>query len=76
MKRHIIFEKNARVANALMATGKCKNEGNWIFSCDDNMEDMKILQQAVSEVFKGTDYRNFLLGFANEDDYSDLVTFN
>lgn len=74
MKRHIIFEKNTMVANALLNTGKCKNEGNWIFSCNNNMEDMKILQDAVTELFKGTGYRNYKLVFANENDYSDLIT--
>jgi len=73
MKRHIIFEKNVLLANALLSTGKCKNEGNWIFTCNDNIEDMKILQKACDEVTRGTDYRNYKLVFANENDYSDFV---
>lgn len=70
-KRHIIFEKNAYIANILLKTGRCKNEGNWIFSCKDNVEDMKILQEAVYAKEKEIGAKIKLL-FANPDDYGDL----
>lgn len=74
MKRHIIFEKNSKIANALLGTGKCTNEGNWLFTCNDNIEDMKVLQNAVDELTKGTAYKNYKLVFANENNYSDFIT--
>ena len=75
MKMHIIFEKNTYLANAILATGKVKNEGNWIFSCQDNIEDMKAIQKVFSEKVKNTPYKNYKLTFANENDYSDFITF-
>ena len=74
MKRHIIFEKSSRIANALLETGKCTNEGNWIFTCNDNIEDMKSLQNACDELTKDSEYRNYKLIFANANDYSDFIT--
>lgn len=74
MKRHVIFEKNTLIANTLLATGKCENEGSWIFTCNDDKEDMKVLQNAFDEIAKGTAYRNCKLLFANENNYSDFIT--
>ena len=70
-KRHIIFKKNTYIANILLKTGRCKNEGDWIFSCKDNVEDMKILQEAVYAKEKEIGAKIKLL-FANPDDYGDL----
>ncbi len=76
MKRHIIFVKNVQLANALLSTYRCTNESNWIFTCDDNKEDMQALQQACTEFLKGTSYSNYKLSFANPSDYGDLITIN
>lgn len=74
MKRHVIFLKNVQLANILLNTGKCKNEGNWIFSCEDKKEDMEILQNACKEFLKDTDFKNYKLCFANSKNYSDCIT--
>lgn len=74
MKRHILFLKNVSLANALLATGKCENEGNWILTCDDNIEDIQILQRAATEFLKGTNYKDYELCFAKPCNYSDFIT--
>lgn len=73
MKKHILFLKNVQLVNALLKTGKCKNEGNWIIVCEDNKEDMQLLQNATSEFLKNTIYKDYKLCFANPNDYSDLI---
>lgn len=74
MKRHILFHKSIALANVLLATGKCKNEGRWIFTCKDNVEDMQILQKACSEFLKNTDYRNYKLCFGEPNNYGKFIT--
>lgn len=76
MKRHILFLKNVSLANALLATGKCENEGSWILTCDDNKEDIQILQNAATEFLKGTNYKDYELCFANPCNYSDFTTLS
>lgn len=74
MKRHILFLKSTALANVLLATGKCKNEGQWVLTCEDNMEDMKILQNATANFFKNTDYKNYKLCFADPENYGSFIT--
>ena len=74
MIRDIIFEKHTGLANALLATGKCTNKGNWIFRIEDTKENMEILQKACDNYTKGTSYKNYKLWFANSTDYKDMIT--
>ena len=74
MKRHIIFEKSTILANKLLETGLCKNEGKWIFSCNDDIKDMKKLQDACNKIVKRSIYPNYKLTFALENDYSNIIT--
>ncbi len=71
-RKDIIFLKNVKLVNALLKTGKCKNEGRWIITCEDNEEDMRILQKAYTHALKGTIYRNHKLIFSDRGDYSNL----
>ena len=73
MKRDIIFMKSTQLANALLATGKVKNEGNFLLTCDDNIEDMKTIQKACSDFLKNTPFKNYKLCFANSEDYRNWV---
>lgn len=76
MKRDIIFLKNVGLANALLNTGKCKNEGNFIIRCEDKREDMELLQKACSNYLANTEYKNYKLCFANSENYKDIITIN
>lgn len=76
MTRDIIFEKNVGLANALLKTGKCKNLGHWVLRCDDNIEDMKILQKACSEYLADAEYkgvRKYKLLFAESGNYNNSM---
>ena len=70
MKRHLIFKKCVYSLNAMLETEKCKNEGSWIISCDDNLEVMQTLQDAYS---KANSDNRLKICFANPDNYSDFV---
>ena len=74
MRRHILFLKNVAFANELLATGKCKNEGKFILTCEDSNEDMQILQNAATEFLKGTNYKDYKLCFAKSNNYGDFIT--
>jgi hypothetical protein len=76
LKLHILFLKNIQLVNVLLSTGKCKNEGNWILSCEDNKEDMKILQKSCTEFLKCTVYKDYKLCFANPINYGDFMMVN
>lgn len=71
-RKSIIYLKSVKVVNALLKTGKCKNEGRWSISCEDNEEDMKILQKAYSHVLKGTIYKDHKLIFHNPGEYQNF----
>lgn len=76
MKRDVLFLKDVGLANALLATEKCENTGNWKIRCDDNIEDMKILQSACTEYLAHCPYtsmRNYKLTFANSENYRDFI---
>lgn len=74
MKRHLIFPKSTIIINALLKTGKCKNEGDWIITCNEDMQDMKILQETFKETVKNTYYKDYKISFANPTNYSDFIT--
>lgn len=77
MKRDVLFLKDVGLANALLATKKCENTGNWTIRCNDNIEDMKILQDACTEYLAKCPYtsmRNYKLTFANSENYRDFIT--
>lgn len=73
MKRDIIFMKSVKLANALLETGKVKNEGNWLLTCNDSIEDMKIIQKACSDFLLNSIFKNYKLCFANSEDYRDWI---
>lgn len=73
MKRHILFLKSVTLANILLGTGKCKNEGKWILICEDNIEDMRVLQNATTEFLRGTNYKNYKLCFAEPNNYGNFI---
>jgi hypothetical protein len=75
MKRHIIFQKNIGLVNALLETGLCRNEGNWIISCKDSIYEMWKLQEACIKFFKDTPYKNYKLAFVLPHNYADILTF-
>lgn len=74
MKRHILFMKNVDLANILLATEKCTNNGNWVFTCEDSIMDMKEIQKACTNFLKNTPYKDYKLCFANPNNYSDFIT--
>ena len=74
MTRDILFIKNTRLFNTLLKTGVCENKGRWILQCEDTKENMKKLQEACSELVKGTSYRSYKLCFANSNNYRDIIT--
>lgn len=73
MRRHILFLKSVQVANVLLATGKCKNESEWVLTCEDNNKSMEVLQKAITKFFKGTVYKNYKLCFAEPDNYGRFI---